>query len=41
VGDNVAYGLHEHYRHQMTEKQIRERVDWAVRGRRLKKLSLG
>lgn len=30
VGENVAYGLHEHYRHTMTEKQIRERVDWAL-----------
>jgi phospholipid/cholesterol/gamma-HCH transport system ATP-binding protein len=30
VGDNVAYGLHEHYRNQMTEKQIRERVNWAL-----------
>ncbi len=30
VGDNVAYGLHEHYREEMTEKQIAERVDWAL-----------
>jgi phospholipid/cholesterol/gamma-HCH transport system ATP-binding protein len=30
VGENVAYGLHEHYRHKMTEKQIRERVNWAL-----------
>jgi phospholipid/cholesterol/gamma-HCH transport system ATP-binding protein len=30
VGDNVAYGLHEHYRHQMTEDKIRERVNWAL-----------
>jgi phospholipid/cholesterol/gamma-HCH transport system ATP-binding protein len=30
VGDNVAYGLHEHYRKQMTDKQIRERVNWAL-----------
>jgi phospholipid/cholesterol/gamma-HCH transport system ATP-binding protein len=30
VGENVAYGLHEHYRHQMTERQIRERVNWAL-----------
>jgi phospholipid/cholesterol/gamma-HCH transport system ATP-binding protein len=30
VGENVAYGLHEHYRHEMTEKQIVERVDWAL-----------
>ena len=30
VGDNVAYGLHEHYRKTMTEKEIRKRVDWAL-----------
>jgi phospholipid/cholesterol/gamma-HCH transport system ATP-binding protein len=30
VGDNVAYGLHEHYRHQMTEAKIRETVNWAL-----------
>jgi phospholipid/cholesterol/gamma-HCH transport system ATP-binding protein len=30
VGDNVAYGLHEHYRHTMSEVQIRERVHWAL-----------
>jgi phospholipid/cholesterol/gamma-HCH transport system ATP-binding protein len=30
VGDNVAYGLHEHYRRLMTEKQMRQRVDWAL-----------
>lgn len=30
VGDNVAYGLHEHYRDEMTEAQIAERVDWAL-----------
>jgi phospholipid/cholesterol/gamma-HCH transport system ATP-binding protein len=30
VGENVAYGLHEHFRHQMNEKQIRERVHWAL-----------
>jgi phospholipid/cholesterol/gamma-HCH transport system ATP-binding protein len=30
VGDNVAYGLHEHYRRLMTEDQIRERVHWAL-----------
>ena len=30
VGDNVAYGLHEHYRRQMTEDQINERVHWAL-----------
>jgi phospholipid/cholesterol/gamma-HCH transport system ATP-binding protein len=30
VGDNVAYGLHEHYREEMTPTQIGERVDWAL-----------
>jgi phospholipid/cholesterol/gamma-HCH transport system ATP-binding protein len=30
VGDNVAYGLHEHYRYEMTDAQIRDRVDWAL-----------
>lgn len=30
VGENVAYGLHEHHRHDMTEEQVRERVDWAL-----------
>jgi phospholipid/cholesterol/gamma-HCH transport system ATP-binding protein len=30
VGENVAYGLREHYRKQMTEKQMRERVAWAL-----------
>src|SRR6266498_4007514 len=30
VGENVSYGLREHYRKQMTEKQIRERVAWAL-----------
>jgi phospholipid/cholesterol/gamma-HCH transport system ATP-binding protein len=30
VGDNVAYGLHEHYRKQMTEAQIADRVNWAL-----------
>lgn len=30
VGGNVAYGLHEHYRDEMTETQIAERVDWAL-----------
>ncbi len=30
VGGNVAYGLHEHYRDEMTEVQIAERVDWAL-----------
>jgi phospholipid/cholesterol/gamma-HCH transport system ATP-binding protein len=30
VGDNVAYGLHEHYRRTMTEEQIKDRVHWAL-----------
>jgi phospholipid/cholesterol/gamma-HCH transport system ATP-binding protein len=30
VGDNVAYGLHEHYRNSMTDAKIRERVNWAL-----------
>lgn len=30
VGENVAYGLHEHFRKEMTAIQIRERVDWAL-----------
>jgi phospholipid/cholesterol/gamma-HCH transport system ATP-binding protein len=30
VGENVAYGLHEHYRHTMSEKEIAERVNWAL-----------
>lgn len=30
VGENVAYGLHEHYRNEMTAPQIAERVDWAL-----------
>jgi phospholipid/cholesterol/gamma-HCH transport system ATP-binding protein len=30
VGENVAYGLHEHYRHKMTEKEIADRVNWAL-----------
>ncbi len=30
VGENVAYGLHEHYRKEMTEAQIAERVNWAL-----------
>jgi phospholipid/cholesterol/gamma-HCH transport system ATP-binding protein len=30
VGENVAYGLHEHYRDEMTEAEIAERVDWAL-----------
>lgn len=30
VGANVAYGLYEHYRNEMNETQIRERVHWAL-----------
>ena len=30
VGGNVAYGLHEHFRKQMTEAQIADRVNWAL-----------
>jgi phospholipid/cholesterol/gamma-HCH transport system ATP-binding protein len=30
VGENVAYGLHEHYRKEMTEAQIADRVNWAL-----------
>ncbi|WP_437684700.1 ABC transporter ATP-binding protein [Sorangium sp. So ce176] len=30
VGENVAYGLHEHFRKEMTEAQIAERVHWAL-----------
>jgi phospholipid/cholesterol/gamma-HCH transport system ATP-binding protein len=30
VGDNVAYGLEEHFRYTMTKQQIAERVDWAL-----------
>jgi len=30
VGENVAYGLEEHFRHQMTREQVRERVAWAL-----------
>jgi phospholipid/cholesterol/gamma-HCH transport system ATP-binding protein len=30
VGENVAYGLHEHFRKKMTPAQIAERVDWAL-----------
>lgn len=30
VGENVAYGLHEHYGRKMTAAQIAERVDWAL-----------
>lgn len=31
VGENVAYGLREHFARQMSEDAIRERVDWALR----------
>jgi phospholipid/cholesterol/gamma-HCH transport system ATP-binding protein len=30
VGENVAYGLREHFRKTMTEDQIAERVHWAL-----------
>jgi phospholipid/cholesterol/gamma-HCH transport system ATP-binding protein len=30
VGENVAYGLEEHFRYTMTKQQIAERVDWAL-----------
>jgi phospholipid/cholesterol/gamma-HCH transport system ATP-binding protein len=30
VGENVAYGLREHYAHTMTEQDIQERVAWAL-----------
>ncbi len=30
VGENVAYGLEEHFRDQMTPAQIAERVHWAL-----------
>jgi len=30
VGENVAYGLHEHYRHKMSEPEIVDRVNWAL-----------
>ncbi len=30
VGENVAYGLREHYRKEMNETQIRDRVNWAL-----------
>lgn len=30
VGENVAYGLHEHCRDEMTNEQIEDRVDWAL-----------
>ena len=30
VGENVAYGLHEHFAYTMTPAQIAERVSWAL-----------
>lgn len=30
VGQNVAYGLEEHYHYTMSRDQIRERVEWAL-----------
>jgi phospholipid/cholesterol/gamma-HCH transport system ATP-binding protein len=30
VGENVAYGLHEHYRYKMSDKEIAERVNWSL-----------
>jgi phospholipid/cholesterol/gamma-HCH transport system ATP-binding protein len=30
VGENVAYGLEEHFRHEMSKQDIRERVNWAL-----------
>jgi phospholipid/cholesterol/gamma-HCH transport system ATP-binding protein len=30
VGENVAYGLEEHFRYKMTKEDIRERVNWAL-----------
>src|SRR5262249_42158889 len=30
VGENVAYGLHEHYAYTMTKRDIDERVAWAL-----------
>ncbi len=30
VGENVAYGLHEHFRHTMSEDDIAKRVAWAL-----------
>lgn len=30
VGENVAYGLREHFRAQMTEAEIVQRVDWSL-----------
>jgi phospholipid/cholesterol/gamma-HCH transport system ATP-binding protein len=30
VGENVAYGLQEHYRDQMSQSEIEDRVNWAL-----------
>ena len=30
VGENVSYGLKEHYFYEMSQAQIAERVDWAL-----------
>jgi phospholipid/cholesterol/gamma-HCH transport system ATP-binding protein len=30
VGENVAYGLEEHFRQKMTRTEIAERVDWSL-----------
>ncbi|NUP05862.1 MAG: ATP-binding cassette domain-containing protein [Polyangiaceae bacterium] len=30
VGENVQYGLREHFRDEMTPQQMNERVDWAL-----------
>jgi phospholipid/cholesterol/gamma-HCH transport system ATP-binding protein len=30
VGENVAYGLEEHFRNKMTRKEIADRVNWAL-----------
>ena len=30
VGENVAYGLHEHFRKEMSEADIQKRVAWAL-----------
>lgn len=30
VGENVAYGLHEHFQHKMSVSDIAERVAWAL-----------
>jgi phospholipid/cholesterol/gamma-HCH transport system ATP-binding protein len=30
VGANIAYGLHEHFHHKMSQAEIAERVSWAL-----------